>query len=516
LFLNYGLFKKRTTYLLPLTLHLFIDEVKQKLMKMTSRNNKTFQIILAGTLLIFFLYGLPSFSQTTFKMPTRPYGAVVVDYDLDGDNDVVVGCSAISSTDIDSIVIMFNDGWGNFEIQGFEANSGIFIYCEDMNNDGFPDIISRGDSIFFHENDQNGGLGALYNICHTIGNRRIGGIADMDANGFLDIVYYGTQVIRGWGIAYNIDGYTFNDNYLYYSDENEYPSVGYLNNDSLVDVLITARSIPEGAYIMHNNIDTFQKEMISTRHWAFTYVIDVNNNGLNEAVLEIHSALHYVDSWLFFFERDEHDSFNLVDSTIIKGGSRISSINDFDQDGYQDIAFTVSSWVSDPSEDSVFIYRNNQNWGFEPHESHYIGGWFYPSIISGDLNMDGYPDAVTIGYLNPNADYIQFLWNDQEGHFIDTNNVYVHQNEYNFTQIVKLYPNPNFGKFTIHSLQHEIVELKILSMNGFTKFHKSYVGRKKISIDLNKSISSAGVYISAIKLESSRVIYKKLIINQIH
>lgn len=474
-----------------------------------------FSIIIVGFLLLY-IQPICSFSQTTFKMPTRPYGAVIVDYDLDGDNDVIVGCHAISSSDPDSIVIMFNDGWGNFEQQGFETKNGIFIYCKDMTNDGYPDIISRdGDSIFFLENNKQGGLGDLFNICHTIGNRRIGGIADMDTNGYLDIVYYGIQVIRGWGIAYNLDGYNFNDDYSYYTENNEYISIGCLDEDTIVDVLVSNRSSPSSAYVMYNRINTFQKELISSQHWAHTYVFDVNNDNQNEAVFEFHSSLHYVDAWLYFFERESDTNYTLIDSSALHGGSNFGAFDDFDKDGYLDFAVTVSSWVTDPSEDSIYVYRNNQNWGYELHHKHYIGGWFYSSIISGDLNMDGFPDAVTIGYLNPNADYIQLLWNDRKGHFIDTNSVYVIQFEQDFRNAVKLFPNPVDKNLTISSNLYGIKEFFLYDMHGrliVNRFYSNF--EKKISINLIPGNCNPGFYLCCIKLENNKTVYKKIIINQ--
>lgn len=476
---------------------------------MASKNRIT-QLINLGILQLF-LFSFAQ-AQTTFKMPTRPYGAVIVDYDLDGDNDVVVGCSGIISTDIDSIVIMFNDGWGNFVLEGFEANSGIFIYCADMTNDGYPDIISRdADSIFFHENDQNGGIGEQYNICHTIGNRRIGGIADMDTNGYLDVVYYSIQVLGGWGVAYNNNGYTFNDIYSYYTEDNEYIAVGNLNSDNLEDVLVTNLSSPEVSYAMYNQIDTFQKEIISERLWYTPYIFDINNDNQNEAVLEYLSSVHYIDSWLYFFQSDEYDGYLLVDSTRIHGGNKIGGIADFDQDGYLDIVLTVSSWESDPSEDSVYIYRNNQHWGFELQDSHYIAPWFYPDVIPGDLNEDGYPDAVTIGYLNPNADYIQLLWNDRKGHFIDTNNVYVHIEEDNMEGGIKLYPNPTNGRIIVTSKDYRICEITIYNLEGQELIKENGIFSKKKTLSLNNRFCKTNILICAITLENSEIIYRKII-----
>jgi hypothetical protein len=443
-------------------------------------------------------------SQTTFKMPTRPYGAVIVDYDLDGDNDLIVGCSSY----IDSIVIMFNDGWGNFELIGFEANSGVFIYCKDLTNDGYPDIISRdGDSIFFHENDQNGGLGDEFKICHTIGNRRIGGIADMDTNGYLDIVYYGIQVIQGWGIAYNQDGYNYFDDYFNYSEDYNYTTVGYLNDDDLADVLITERSSPEGAYIMYNNLETFDVEKLSERYWAKTYIYDIDNDNKDEPALFLNSTNYTEESHFFFYDKNDIDEYYLKDSVHLQG-SDIESIVDIDLDGYPDITMTVSSWESHPSEDSIFVYRNDQNWGYDFHHKHYIGGWFYPSLISGDLNMDGYPELVTIGYLNPTADHIQLLWNDGTGHFVDTNTVYVHQKEIGFAEQINIYPNPTKSILNIKSnncYQFQNTLIEIVDIKG-RSIMKSNIKSNYTQIDIKKL--EQGFYIVKLQTDKSLIIKK--------
>jgi hypothetical protein len=447
-------------------------------------------------------------------MPTRPYGAVITDYDLDGDNDLIVGCSAISSSDIDSIVIMFNDGWGNFEIEGFEANSGIFIYCEDLTGDGYPDIVSRDvDSIFFHKNDQNGGLGDEYKICHTIGNRRIAGIADMDTNGYLDIVYYGYQLIGGWGIAYNMDGFTFYDDYLYYADDFVDVTIGLINDDQLTDVFVARRSLPEKAYIMFNKIETFKYQKISGRYWTFAHIFDVDNNSVGEPVTEFLSSNYYINSQLFFFDKNDDDEYYIKDSANLHGASRIKAIDDFDQDGYPDVALTISSWESHPSEDSIYIYRNNQNWGYEFYDRHYIGGWFYPSIVSGDLNMDGYPDLVTIGYQNPNPDYIQLLWNDGTGHFIDTNSVYVQQNEILYKHQIKIFPNPASDNLSITSTSEKIKEVKILDLNGRILFREKFSStQNRVELNLNILSIKHGVYLCVVQLENESFIFKKLIV----
>ena len=441
-----------------------------------------------------------------------------VDYDLDGDNDLIVGCSDHNFSDPDSIVIMFNDGWGNLDMLGFEANSGIFIYCEDLTGDGYPDIISRdADSIFFYENDQNGGIGNQYMICHAIGNRRIAGIYDMDLNGYLDIVYYGIFLIRGWGIAYNLDGYNFYDDYKYYSEDNEYVTAGFIDEDSLADVFVTDRLVPLGASIMFNKLTTFDKEKISERHWGTTYIFDANNDSENDPITTVNSAYYEVKSWMYFFQKDEEDDYILYDSTDLHGGSWIETIQDFDQDGYPDLALTVNSWTHHTAEDSIFVYRNDQNWGYYLYHQHYIGDWFYPVVQSGDLNMDGYPEMISIGFLNPDADHIQLLWNDGTGHFIDTNSVYVSiPDEVTNPEIqVIVFPNPATDRLKIKANNEPIEEVVFYSLQGELFFrNRIKTALTELNLNLNEMGFKPGIYICKIIYKNNKSTNHKIIINQ--
>lgn len=453
-------------------------------------------------------------TQTTFKMPSRPYGVSIVDYDLDGDNDVIVGSSDPGFTDPDSIVIMFNDGWGNFTMQGFEANSGLLIFCADMTNDGYPDIISRSfDSIFFHENDKQGGLGDLHLIYNAIGNPRIGGISDMDTNNYLDIVFYNLQYPYGWGVIYNHGNYNFENGYFQHSDSDGWlrSSLGDLNMDDIDDVIVTSNVSESGAYVMLNHISNFEKQSLLQEGWNDGYIIDIDNNDTNDICLFERAGSILGTSKSLLFENNI-DSYDFIDSAFFIGGGGIGCFADFNLDGYPDIGMEVSSWISDPAEDSVYIYKNDKNWGFRLLHKHYIGEWFFPELFSGDLNMDGYSDIVVVGYLNPTDDHIQILWNDGTGHFIDTNSVYVHQKEIGFVEYVNIYPNPTQSTvcidFSIELKNHQS-SIEILNIHGLTKLKFSTVLSSN-KIDISKF--EPGVYI--IKIKSGQKTTVKRIIKQ--
>jgi len=129
--------------------------------------------------------------------------------------------------------------------------------------------------------------------------------------------------------------------------------------------------------------------------------------------------------------------------------------------------------------------------------------------------MDGYPELVSLGYYNPKIDHIQILWNDRAGGFIDTNNVYVYQNEYSFCEDVRIFPNPTLEKLSVTSEHSEICEITICNLQGIIVYNKKLnSNQKNVNIVLNSRNIKPGIYLCYIKLENNSIICKKLIINQ--
>jgi hypothetical protein len=423
-----------------------------------------------------------------------------------------VGSNGSGSSGVDSIVIMFNDGWGNLEIHGFEANSGVFIYCEDMNNDGYPDIISRdGDSIFYHENNQASGLGDEIKICHTLGNRRIGGIADMDTNGYRDILFYGIANPRGWGITYNLGSSQFNDSFLYPSSSGSTVRVclGDLNNDTIPDILATSNLSAEGVSVYYNNITDFEESIVLQDDWLLGFISDVDIDGINDINVIKYSSVN--PTRIQQFKNDIH---SFIDKGVVNliSGSDIECVTDFDLDGFPDLACVNHGDESLPYTSEAVIYLNNTDWNYNLHHEHYIGEWFYPKLFAGDINMDGYPDLVAVGYLNPTRDHIQILWNDREGGFIDTNNVYVSINEKIILNEVTISPNPSRDQVFIHSLNYEIVRVSLVDISGEMILNEKQKQPKcKVEFKLTNIIP--GVYILLIELQNNVHVINKLIIH---
>jgi hypothetical protein len=132
-------------------------------------------------------------------------------------------------------------------------------------------------------------------------------------------------------------------------------------------------------------------------------------------------------------------------------------------------------------------------------------------VNQGDLNNDGYPELVIQGYHFP-RDYIRILWNDGTGHFIDTNSVYVHQNEIEINKQIIIYPNPTSGHLSIHSVNEKIQSIKVMNMNGRIMLNKELLPEQTtFHLNLHDIQLEQGFFICLIQTENGTFIFKKLI-----
>lgn len=468
-------------------------------------------LIVVHLFLLIFLQPIRSQMQTVLKVPAYPYETCIVDYDLDGDNDIIVGCNFNYKDD--SIVFFINDGWGNFTQQQFATNGAGFLYCIDLTNDFYPEIISRdADSIFFYENPQSVGIGTGYFIKDTFGNPFIGGLADINTDGLIDIVNYDITIPNEWGVTFNNGDYSFTDSaFVESNDQWSFLCAGNIDNDNKPDILISTVDQSENVHVLYNKYPIFEKLNIATPDWNRGYILNVDNDSLNDVLL---FKVSYFGKFPLVNMINKGDYFFGCDTLSFVNGSDIKNICDYNLDGYDDITMSVYQATNQPIEDSIYIYFNDQECGYIHSQSVFMGeyGWL-PTVNHGDLNSDGYPELVIQGYHFP-LNYIRILWNDGTGHFIDTNSVYVYQNEIDILEKIEVYPNPSSDKFIIQSHTGEINGLKIFDINGrlliqFNNLH----GKSSHVINFNTWHMKKGVYLCLIQLKNEIYVLRKLIFN---
>ncbi|RLD83700.1 MAG: hypothetical protein DRJ10_02985 [Bacteroidetes bacterium] len=460
--------------------------------------------------IIYFLIFHPfnSQSQTILKVPAYPHETCIVDYDLDGDNDIIVGCSRPNQGS-DSIVIFFNDGWGNFVEVKFESANRTYIYCDDLTADNYPDIITRfpgsPDGVYFYENDKEGGLGPAYFIKDMVGNTFIGGVADIDNNGYMDIVNYDISTPWEWGVAFNNGDYTFRDSAFVQNSESDYkPNVGRINNDTKQDILVTTYIQNENLDIFYNYYPNFDVFPLATADWGEAHIMKIDNDDQNDILLE--TTLSAGTTWITG-RLNKGEYFRACDTLVYTLGKAIRNTCDYDLDGYDDITMTAFE------DDSIYLYFNDQNCGFPHRQSIYMFEYSWlPTVNSGDLNSDGYPELVIQGYHMP-RNSIRILWNDGTGHFVDTNTVYVSQPEIQSTIQLEIYPNPTDGDISIKAKNARISSFLLLDINGRIILNKEWTtGIKEFHINLKRIGLKQGIYICHFQMKDQTNISKKIII----
>lgn len=452
-------------------------------------------------------------SQTIFKVPAYPHETCIADYDQDGDNDIIVGCSG-PNQDPDSIVIFFNDGWGNFEQQKFERNNGLFIYCEDLDNDQYPDIITRdAEYIFSYKNNQVGGLGDQYIIKNTDGNPFIGGIDDINFDGYLDIVNYDITIPWGWGVVFNNGDYSFRDSSFVESSENTIqPAVGDLDNDGKADLILTTINPSDSIYLLYNNYPEFIRTNFEKGVWDPAYILNLNNDDYNDFILfkPLFFGNPTVNNYVY-----SEESFELCYTAQYTNGTWIENTCDYNLDGYDDITTTIYQANNLPIEDSIYIHFNDQHCGFAHVQSVYVGDYAWlPTVNSGDLNSDGYPELVIQGYHMP-RNSIRILWNDGSGHFVDTNTVFVSEPEFQLKNQLEVFPNPTVGDVSVKIKDAKILSFRLLDFEGRMLLKKEWQnGMNEIDVKLKTNNIKPGIYLLNFQLDDQIHIIKKLIIKK--
>ena len=329
------------------------------------------------------------------------------DLDNDGDNDVL---SAYSN----KIAWYANDGAGNFNLQQIittNVNGANSVYATDLDNDGDNDVLfaaSAANKIIWYPNDG----AANFNTEQIITQSELSYlqalfIADIDNNGFDDIAVTDANINQlVWfknNNTANFNEPTFAINKINYPN---FKSIADLDADGDIDILYFNDTIINNQYKQHLfwaendgmlNFTTTHDVYYSNSSGFSFIVSDVNNDGFNDIIMK--NVSHNIDYLLndgagnFSFHQIEAD--NTVYPNIV-------NIFDMDNDGNKDIVFY------DYGNHKMAYYKNNGNDTFNPQS--YLMAYLYDenNINISDLNNDGYVDILY-------TDYASLSWRANNG-----------------------------------------------------------------------------------------------------
>ncbi len=454
-------------------------------------------------------------NRSVYNVPLQASAVCATDYDLDGDNDIIIKHIIDSQTQWGGIYMLENDGFGHFSFMDsvFDSNAGTVLYTDTILNNNTPDIIYKKDNhirILSKENNN------YYHKSFLMGtNINEFDIGDVDNNGYIDVVFISNQD-RYWGIIYNQGDGSFTAPEYYDLD---YPPIDIacddLNGDGLYDLVITGSS----SEIYFSTPTGFEMQSLQYNS-AWVNIADFDND-TDMDIITISDA--YAMSFVHLYENLGNNIFDTVNNFNINEGCAGFSIADFNNDSLQDILFT--SYFNNGG---YLLYYNHGNFQFgEPQYidlDYYMEGW--RSTYCADMDGNSYVDIIVTRRSVDTAyipSILEILFNDGQGNFVDDplttiNNELITKAETKFIN----YPNPfkteTTFEFTIEQTSH--IEISVFNLQG--KLIKSLTNKTMKGGEyqikwggLNNAGQDCkpGPYIAYLKVNGSSIQSIKLIIN---
>jgi hypothetical protein len=461
-----------------------------------------------------------------YIVPKKPASVEVTDIDLDGDLDIVLACNS------DTLVIMFNDGDGNFDINyyipfhyyGKEIRAGI------INSDAFPDITTQYSDYsnlyiaIFMNNGQ--GIFTLDNYYQVNDDIDYLELYNSEDNNNLDIIF-ASHLGQFMGLLYN-DGTGQFSPPTYYN-VNYHPTglaCDDLNGNGREDILVSnvgnldAWFSTDSGLVYTNISDTARAYQVK--------IADVDNDGDND-IVGYDWGIPGTPKKLLIYFNDGSGNFSLSYSKWISEAMAELFVSDLNNDSFPDIIYNVSIYYPNSQYElfHTYILFNNQNGTFHDPVNYYTGICSHKSYAA-DLDGNGWNDIITLNYdfYNPPPDTgtIHILFNDGNGNFVEDPIVGVKKKEPPITSGYKLYqnyPNP-FNSTTLISYYLERtapIELSIYTINGQlikTITHEQQKGgshsvRWDATNNNGKKVSS-GVYLYSLRVDNEVITRKMLLI----
>ncbi|MBK7030789.1 MAG: VCBS repeat-containing protein [Bacteroidales bacterium] len=261
-----------------------------------------------------------------------------------------------------------------------------------MNNDGEKDIVSSNRNILLHKNKGESSYTSYFLISGEPTDNIIKDmeIADIDGDGFLDILYINRYYLE---ILRNNHDETYSSAYLILLDnKSEDIEVADINADLKPDLLIT---FSEGSVVLGVmlNMGNFAFGTMS----SIEYILynfepkriecgDIDNDGYTD--IAVCSSDVSAIQWL------ENDGYGNFIYHLIKSGFDTDEIflADFNNDHLLDI---VSAGNSSSSKEKIGWFRNN---GSQFSDFIEIDNQSLKGLFCADINSDGYKDIIAASY----------------------------------------------------------------------------------------------------------------------
>ena len=466
--------------------------------------------ISAAILITYFfsLYIGVSYSQE-FEMPGYINDISSCDMDADSFVDIIVSCPYT-----DTIVILYNDGIGNFTINYYNRLCGSFIPCGLIDSDPFFDIITgTSEGISFIKNLGQRNLSDNQTIIETIGNLEVRAISDLNLDSLNDLLYTYTPG-EYWGIFKNNGNLNFTNEIIQSGSSTTNPAVGLFTDDSLLDIVLTYSAFDRSSVYVNNGNLNFSEVVLAESFIGEAFVMNIDNQGPDDFLF-----VNYYTNTLPLYKFIGNEQFELQSYYYATGIYTIASFlaDDFNQDGYDDFIISRCNWYD--CTDSIYVYFNDLNWSFHESQKYYVGYLGFFNLKSADLNDDSFPDLYMSGAGTNGNKTLKILWNDGSGSFSNENPV-LNNDIDSFNYQLNIFPNPfhDYINIEIPRTNNARLSISIFDMYGrlvrncidVETYDSLHVSIRWDGTDEQMEVCSEGIYILVIRSNSNHV-SKKII-----
>jgi hypothetical protein len=334
---------------------------------------------------------------------TVPFGAIAVDVDLDGDNDIVW-----ASDMPETLKILVNDGSGQFSSGASYPLPYYSIPQEvvsgDLDHDGYPDVAvtlhgTSGIALF-----RGTGTGLAYVKTIPTGFQPVGlGLGDANGDGWLDLAT--ASVASGTATFAKNDGGTWQFTTTVVASGAEPAGVAFVDiqGDGSAELAVSSSLNQEVRLfsLSGSGLTLMTSLSVGSVVWAASLdSADLNGDGFGDLVAAAHAFGDPENGCIVWLS----NGTSLDAGTFFDGGGNTPlylELVDLDCDNDVDIA------LSNSNSDTVSILANSGTGVFGPPSSFAVEMSPMP-ISAGDVSGDGIPDLLV---TNVNTESISVLTN---------------------------------------------------------------------------------------------------------
>ena len=373
--------------------------------------------------------------RRTDLLGARVAGTAVDDLNGDGRPDVLL-VNRVSGPSGPSPALVF---WGNDDhcyspaaMSSIENGGNMMYSAADLDDDGWPDIVFLGNQgAYVCWGGQDGYTlerRTDLEIPGAISSR----VADLNSDGYLDILFTvggsipgEAKAIIAWGDEHRF-AQLHTDEISFLGPGTEASAIADLDRDGHLDLVFPCGGSAQSE-IKWGSPTGYSEEnrtLLAAQGSPVAQVADLDADGWLDLIfaggLEAVTQSHTTKTMIYWggpegFSEDDRielESFVTLDLTVA----------DFDRDGHLDVALT--NYRSDTVRDLVvFIYWGGEGRNFSEKRRGLINGGSSASIKSLDLNQDDWPELVITNH-NLNHDHGQgsanIYWGGPEGYALNS------------------------------------------------------------------------------------------------